>query len=201
MRLFFDTEFTDLKQDCELISIGVVADNGIPGSPKPCFYAESMDFSEDKCSDFVKKNVLPHLALARTGKPQTVDVQDAESVAMYGTEEDIAMQLDKWIKHFLEPTEMIEIWSDCLAYDWVLFCNLFDHIGGLPSYIYYIPFDLSTYLKLKNIDPDISREEFASKFHSREIAELIGSSFGKHNSLFDAMVIYYCHNTLTNYIN
>lgn len=195
-RLFFDTEFTDLKKDCDLISIGVVADiEGVEETP--AFYAESIEFAEDKCSTFVREQVLPHMKLK--GIPMANITNDRKSVAVCGTEEDIASHLDNWIHQFIKSGDKVEVWSDCLAYDWVLFCNLFESIGGLPSYIYYIPFDLSTYLKLRGVDPDISREEFASLHYGKDVAEISATKWNKHNSLFDAMIIYYCYNELKFY--
>jgi hypothetical protein len=56
MRLFIDTEFTDLIPEAKLISIALVDENG--GS----FYAELTDNYELKdCSAFVKSYVLPFL--------------------------------------------------------------------------------------------------------------------------------------------
>lgn len=56
MRLFLDTEFTDLRHDAKLISIALVDDNG------EYFYAELTDSYELKdCSGFVKSYVLPFL--------------------------------------------------------------------------------------------------------------------------------------------
>lgn len=56
MRLFLDTEFTDLKPGAKLISIALVDDNG------EYFYAELTDTYELKdCSVFVKSHVLPYL--------------------------------------------------------------------------------------------------------------------------------------------
>jgi len=55
----------------------------------------------------------------------------------------------------------------------------------LPPFIYYIPFDLSTLLKIKGIDPDINREDFAGKIESP-------IKYSKHNSLHDALIIKAC---------
>jgi len=54
MRLFVDTEFTDLL-DCELLSIGIVSDDGRE------FYAERNDVDLTRCSDFCRVAVLPQL--------------------------------------------------------------------------------------------------------------------------------------------
>ena len=70
MRVFYDTEFTDLKRDAELISAGFVADNGRE------FYAELTDFNPEICSDFVNRVVLPLLdgdAEIRMSRPQLAE--------------------------------------------------------------------------------------------------------------------------------
>jgi len=56
MRIFFDTEFTDLTENAALISIGMVDEAGDE------FYAELSDtYSPDACSEFCRREVLPHL--------------------------------------------------------------------------------------------------------------------------------------------
>lgn len=56
MKLFLDTEFTDLIPGNKLISIALVDEN------EESFYAELTDTYElSDCSDFVKSEVLPHL--------------------------------------------------------------------------------------------------------------------------------------------
>lgn len=55
MLIFLDTEFTDFL-DCELVSIGLVSEDG-----QHEFYAERTDYTDSRCSDFVRDAVLPHL--------------------------------------------------------------------------------------------------------------------------------------------
>ena len=55
MLIFLDTEFTDFI-DCELISIGMVSEDG-----QHEFYAERTDYNKGICSDFVLEAVAPHL--------------------------------------------------------------------------------------------------------------------------------------------
>ena len=55
MLLFLDTEFTDFI-DIELISIGIVSEDGLH-----TFYAERNDFRRESASDFVRTAVMPHL--------------------------------------------------------------------------------------------------------------------------------------------
>ncbi|MCX9156489.1 DUF4325 domain-containing protein [Niveibacterium sp. 24ML] len=55
MLVFLDTEFTDFI-DCELISIGIVSEDG-----QHVFYAERNDYRREWESDFVRLAVLPQL--------------------------------------------------------------------------------------------------------------------------------------------
>ena len=57
MLLFLDTEFTHFI-DCDLISIGLVSQDG-----EHEFYGERTDFDHDSCSDFVQAAVLVHLGI------------------------------------------------------------------------------------------------------------------------------------------
>jgi len=157
MRVFFDTEFTGLHQKTTLISIGMVDENGRD------FYAELIDFDIGQCDDWITENVLDKL----TATNQV-------------TTSKLKKQLQEWFAFYGE--EKVYMWSDCLAYDWVLFNNIFGNAFAIPKNIYYIPFDLCTLLELKGIDPDINREKYAGNLVSHN----------KHNSMHDAHVIRAC---------
>ena len=98
----------------------------------------------------------------------------------------IKKKLEEWLNQF----EAVEIWSDCLAYDWVLFNEIFGHAFNIPKNVYYVPFDICTLMKIKGIDPDINREQFALN------GEDIPSNVAKHNSLWDAKIIKKCYEKL-----
>src|SRR5712675_2913217 len=55
MRYFFDTEFYEDGKTIDLISIGIVAEDGRE------FYAVSQDAQLHRVSDWVRSNVLPRL--------------------------------------------------------------------------------------------------------------------------------------------
>ena len=57
MNLFFDTEFTGLRRNTTLISIGIVSENGKK------FYAEFADYNRSQCDKWIKKNVICNLFL------------------------------------------------------------------------------------------------------------------------------------------
>lgn len=56
-RLFFDCEFTDLRDSASLISAGFITQSGDP------FYVELSDYQKEACNDFVKATVVPLLSL------------------------------------------------------------------------------------------------------------------------------------------
>lgn len=159
MKVFFDTEFTGLHKNTTLISIGMVAEDGRE------LYRELNDYNLLDVDEWLENNVIANLD---------------------GSNSVNTKQLAKDIEQFIEPYDKVEIWSDCLAYDWVLFCNIWGHAFNIPKKIYYIPFDICTLFKIKGVDPDVNRESFS------------GMTGGpKHNALWDAKVIKECYAKLT----
>lgn len=167
MRIFFDTEFTGLHQRTTLISIGCMAEDGAQ------FYAELTDFGASQLDGWLHENVIAHLWTKHPDAPISPDIT-------YTT--DVSIRVANKLRVWLSQWESVEMWSDCYAYDWVLFCQLWDGAFGIPKNIYYIPFDLATLFKVKGIDPDINREEYAGL-----------SGGNKHNALWDAQVIKACY--------
>lgn len=197
-KIFFDCEFTGLHQKTELISIALISEC------EKTFYAEFTDFDINQIDEWLQENVIKHLKyftiedlkfwklntdIDKT-KNQIANVSGRlfdpvylpkKNVSIYGNTKGIKEQLNLWLMQF----EIIEVWSDCLSYDWVLFNNIFGTAFDIPKNVYYIPFDLCTLMKIKGIDPDISRENFIKDF-----ATIEGE---KHNSLYDAKVIKACY--------
>lgn len=164
MKLFFDTEFTGLHQKTTLLSIGIVDENGRE------FYRELDDYDQSQLNDWLRENVIGNF-------------KNEGSVNMGMLRED----LKEWLKAY-DYGEKIEMWSDCLAYDWVLFCEIFGGAFEVPKNIYYIPFDICTLMKAKGVDPDISREEFVGVEKWQSVR--------KHNALHDAWMIEGCYRKL-----
>ena len=174
MKVFFDTEFTGLHQRTTLISIGLVAENG------RTFYAELTDYDRRQIDPWLQENVIDKLTLkeyASLGEART-----DEQFTFMGDTIGVRVWLEAWLKSLGE----VEMWSDVLAYDWMLFCQLWGHAFKVPSNVHYIPFDLATLLKLKGVDPDVNREEFAGLEAGDE----------KHTALWDAQVIKACYGKL-----
>jgi len=173
MRLYLDCEMTGLHQHTTLISIGIKAANG------KRFYAESTSYDPNQVDDWIQEHVINNLVFSSTG-------DFAQHLGDYtyvkGSEDKIADELAKWLTQF----DQVEIWSDCLAYDMVLFNELFGGALNIPSNVYYIYYDICTLFKLYGIDPDISREAFIDR-------PIKGT---KHSALYDAEVIEACYDKL-----
>lgn len=181
MKIFFDTEFTGLHQNTSLISIGLITEHS------ETFYAECGDFDHLQVDDWIKENVISNLKFYGKenkgwGSCTVHNVGMSSKAEVFGNKGFVAECLADWLSGY----DKVEMWSDCLSYDWVLFNQLWGHAFNIPKNVHYIPFDLSTLFKIKGIDPDISREEFAEMTQGAE----------KHNALWDARVIKACYGKL-----
>ena len=165
MKCFFDFAFTGLYQNTTPISIGLVKENG------QSFYGVFNDFDKTAINDWLKENVINHLY--------------DEAPKYIGPKH----RMGERVANFLSPNTKYEMWGDCLAYDWVLFCEMFGSAFNVPINIYYIPFDICTLFKMKGIDPDINRMQFAELNDDLKLSQ--------HNALADAIAIKRCYDKLT----
>lgn len=172
MRLYFDFEFTGLHQHTTPISLGIVDENG------RTFYAEFTDYAQNQVDIWIQDHVIAHLH-SSGGSDRKPDV--------IGPCAKVTRVLEGWLREYGQEAKF-EMWGDCLAYDWVMFCQLFGGAMLLPRYFDYIPFDLCTALKLAGHDPDVSRVEFGGRDSGWEIR--------RHHALEDALDIKACHERL-----
>jgi hypothetical protein len=186
MKLFFDTEFTGLHKNTTLISIGIVAENGQK------FYAEFTDYDKSQVNDWIKENVINNLIIPEPevyseGHKNWYSESNLNGLITVNSN---AMGIRRRLVEWLQQFDSVEMWSDCLAYDWVLFNDIFGTAFDIPKNVYYIPFDICTLFKIKGVDPDINREEFSQLTLTEEST--------KHNALWDAKVIKTCYERLIN---
>lgn len=201
MKLFFDFEFTGLHQNTTPISLGIISEDG------RYFYAEFNDYDRSQLDDWIKENVIKNLKF-KTPQPgedeyysmnrvrKDISLSEKWTVRMRGNTEAIRKELTKWLSQFKD----IEMWSDCLAYDWVLFNNIFGTAFDIPENVYYIPFDICTLFKVKNIDPDINREKFVMSYsleiENDNLYKELKNESEKHYALWDALIIKWCYEGL-----
>ena len=100
MKVFIDTEFTDLV-DMDMISIGLVTEDGLE------FYAERNDFDVGLCNDFVRSQVLPLLR--------------APGAVVY-SKPDLLHAVDTWLSQFKDDRPVICYDNMC---DWSLLWDLY----------------------------------------------------------------------------
>lgn len=104
MRIYFDTEFIEDGKTIELLSIGMVREDG------EFYYAEPIEADVSKASDWVKTNVLPNL----NGKLLPRTKIAADIVVFSG--------------------EAPEFWAYFCSYDWIALCQLFGPMIDLPKH-------------------------------------------------------------------
>lgn len=184
MKIYFDTEFTKLSKDAQLISIGLISDDNKE------FYAEFTDFDRYDCNEWIEENVL--INTSHYGNTSITDILLNEEDYHLGTKEDIKKALLEWFDQY----ESIELISDVSHYDMVLFIDLFGTALDLPEKIFPVCHDINQdialYHHITTYDAfDIGREEMLSNNN-------IIIKGAKHNSLYDAKVIKALHEILGN---
>lgn len=105
MKYWFDTEFIEYPCTIDLISIGIVSEDG------RSLYMVSSEFDESKASEWVKENVIAKLGTAERF-----------------SREEIKRQVVKFIGH-----DSPEIWAYYADYDWVALCWLMGTMMDLPE--------------------------------------------------------------------
>lgn len=109
MKVFYDTEFIEDGKTIELISIGLVRDDG------HYYYAEVAEADMSQANDWVKENVIAHL-----------------QGGIYRIERE---NIKKDLIGFLDPIAhgRPELWGYYSAYDHVALCQLYGTMMDLPK--------------------------------------------------------------------
>ena len=130
MLIFLDTEFTDFI-DCELISIGMVSEDG-----QHVFYAERTDYTNAYCNHFVRAAVLPRLG---------------KIAGAACTNDEVTSRLWAW---FATLPRHVQIATDS-THDWDL---LWDAFGdGLPANLDRSIFDLRSLIDTTSFNDAVCR--------------------------------------------
>lgn len=192
MNLFFDLEFTGLRKDTTLISIGIVAEDGKK------FYAELFDYDRDQCDDWIKENVINNLKFKNPkeheqnyyvvsrykNNPIPSDLYKGYSVELQGNKKEVAQELSRWISQF----DSVQFVSDVCHYDMVLLIDLFGTAFDLPDNVSPVCHDINADIARHY---GISERKAFDKSREEIVSELCGKQIEgeKHNSLYDAEVI------------
>jgi 3' exoribonuclease, RNase T-like len=103
MKIWFDTEFIEDGKTIDLLSIGMVREDG------RVLYFESAECQRDLASDWVKQNVFPHLRQVWTPR-----VMIASAIVQF-------------------VGDKPEFWAYYADYDWVALCQLYGTMMDLPK--------------------------------------------------------------------
>lgn len=167
-RYFYDTEFLENGETIELISIGIVCEDGRE------YYAANSDMPVEKIlrHHWLKPNVWPHLPL-RGYKPSPQ--MNAAQVSDGRLDTDDTRVKPKWVirnevREFLLAAPNVELWADYAAYDHVVLCQLWGPMVRLPA-------------GLPMFTNDIQQE--ATRLGLSD-ADLPSQDEGLHNALADA---------------
>lgn len=143
MRYYLDTEFHERPCTIELMSIGIVDDQG------RCLYRESSEFDRDLAEKhpFLSTQVLPYLGKgAMRPMPRS--------------------RIAKDIKKFIGDDQKPEFWGYFCDYDWVVFCWLFGPMVALPSRFPFYCRDLKQLMDERGISKEDLPEQESHEHHA-----------------------------------
>ena len=188
MKIYFDTEFTGLKKDTTLVSIGLITEDD------ESFYAELTDFDKSYKDEWFVNNVLNNLLLdkEKNAKKKTPEVFVYKTKEEYfiadkmvrGTKNEVSYELYRWLKDFVS----IQLVSDVCHYDMVLFIDLFggafDMLPSITPACHDINQDIAEFCKITE------REAFEKNREKLLLENGLQLPKGKkHNSMYDAKII------------
>ena len=206
MNIFFDTEFTGLQKDTDLISIGLISENN------DVFYAEITDYDRQKLNSWLFDNVIKNLSIENF-KSATTKFNIEHHRAPFSI---ISKKLNEWLKRLYDGKK-IQFVSDCCWYDQVLLFDLITNRKTALDVPYFIsPVVLDICYLIMRMSSKNKRNDYASQI---SVSLLIRAAFNtdrirllkflntaytthvdvedmnvilgncKHNALYDALVI------------
>lgn len=141
MRYYLDTEFIEDGKTIDLISIGIIREDG------PSLYAQNAECDFIRASDWVWRYVFPNLQHFSmrghrdcNGKTETRDsgLSRTTFTACDGAEGQCPWRTKREIRDlilgFCKPPEPVEFWGYYCDYDWVVLCQLFGRMIDLPQH-------------------------------------------------------------------
>jgi hypothetical protein len=129
MKYWMDTEFIERVHSLDLISIGLVAEDGRE------FYAESSEVDWTKASRWVLEHVRPQLA--GTGIPRE--------------------EIGYAVRRFVDDDKHPVFWGYFPAYDWVLLSGLFGGMNDLPFAFPHLCLDIKQWA-IELGDPELPHQ-------------------------------------------
>jgi hypothetical protein len=142
MKIWFDTEFIEDGRTIDLISIGLVREDGVG------LYMENGECDLSRADDWVKENVISKLDGAKVSRAA---MREAILKFVNQPREDYPA----WSGGIHGPGPP-EFWSYYADYDWVVLCQLFGRMIDLPPGWPMYCIDFKQWLK-EHGDPELRK--------------------------------------------
>ncbi|MBN9611636.1 MAG: hypothetical protein BGO26_05120 [Actinobacteria bacterium 69-20] len=124
-RYFYDCEFIEDGRTIDLVSIGIVCDDGRE------YYALSSEFDPTRAGPWVAAHVLPHLP-----RPSDESWRPRSAIR------------DEVLAFLTEPGLPIELWAWCAAYDHVALVQLWGDMTALPRAIPRLTYEIRQFWEM-----------------------------------------------------
>jgi hypothetical protein len=137
VRVYFDTEFIEDGRTIDLVSIGMVREDG------RTYYAQALSFDPAKASRWVEEHVLAQLARCDRSLSLTEEMlrhlasgRLCSSMCLWRSKAEIGQELRRFVATkpiWGERAGAPEFWADYASYDWLVLCQIFGTMLHLPD--------------------------------------------------------------------
>lgn len=163
VKIFYDTEFLEDGRTIELISIGMVAEDGRE------LYAVAEEIEVDPLRERIRRhpwlmaNVVPHLPLHPNIKLRPPHSQFGGSFALDGFSNVVMPRrmIRNLVREFILSTPDPQLWAWYGAYDHVVYAQLFGPMASLPEGLPMYTSDVRTLYALHG-DPPVPEQAGAA---------------------------------------
>jgi hypothetical protein len=164
MKYFFDTEFIEDGHTIDLISIGIVREDGLHLS------LLSNEYNYYKADDWVKGNVILPIYKALS-QSQQMETEISDFHRRYGSSNTtIRRKIEEFVAGDADP-RFVAYYAD---YDWVVFCQLFGRMIDLPKNFPMWCIDLKQMMWEHNLNDEWKEKN-------------VPKNLNEHDALSDAM--------------
>ena len=129
MRIYYDTEFLEDGRTIELISIGMVAEDGRE------YYAVNRDMPHKRIArhDWLMANVVPGLPRLHGDARMHAGRRNPLALDWHHPDLKRRAQIADEVREFIQATPDVELWAWYGAYDHVALCQLWGSMIDLPD--------------------------------------------------------------------
>ena len=123
MNIYFDCKFTNFERNSDLISLGLITENGDK------FYAEFIDYNREFLTQKVKDEVISNLWATSKG----YDAFNESDYFVIGTKKEITSKLEEFLSNILKDYEITFVTNSCKK----KFSSLIDLLWSIPNFIHH----------------------------------------------------------------